>query len=156
MAVLGGPGSGCARRRPLTDRYEDRGEAAWLAAVPAAGGVWEISPARLRVLRLIRTGAGADGLVVSRNGRVLYVANRSAGTVSVLSFRRHRIVRTWRIPGGGSPDMGDVSANGRVLWLAGRFNAEVYAIETRSGRLVRRILVGASPHGVSVWPQPGR
>jgi DNA-binding beta-propeller fold protein YncE len=122
----------------------------------AAGGVWEISPVRLRVVRLIRTGAGAHGLVVSRNGRFLYVANRSAGTVSVLSFRRQRIVRTWPIPGGGSPDMGDVSANGRVLWLSGRFNAEVYAIDTRSGRLIRRIRVGASPHGVSVWPQPGR
>ena len=122
----------------------------------AAGGIWEISPARLRAVRLIRTGAGAHGLVVSRNGRVLYVANRSAGTVSVLSFRQRRIVRTWRIPGGGSPDMGDVSANGRVLWLSGRFNAEVYAIDTRNGRLIRRIPVGASPHGVSVWPQPGR
>jgi YVTN family beta-propeller protein len=122
----------------------------------AAGGVWEISPHRLRVLRFIRTGSGAHGLVVSRNGRILYVANRNAGTISLLSFRRRRVVRTWRIRGGGSPDMGDVSANGRVLWLSGRFNAVVYAIDTRTGRLLRRIPVGASPHGVAVWPQPGR
>jgi YVTN family beta-propeller protein len=121
----------------------------------AAGGVWAISPARLRVLRFIRTGAGAHGLVVSRNGRALYVSNRNQGTVSVLSFRRQRVVRTWRIPG-GSPDMGDVSADGRVLWLSGRFGAEVYAIDTRTGRLLRRIPVGASPHGLAVWPQPGR
>jgi YVTN family beta-propeller protein len=87
---------------------------------------------------------------------VLYVANRNAGTVSLLSFRTRRVVRTWRIPGGGSPDMGDVSPNGRVLWLSGRFNAEVYAIDTRTGRLIARIPVGASPHGVAVWPQPGR
>ena len=52
--------------------------------------------------------------------------------------------------------MGDVSANGRVLWLSGRFDAEVYAISTRTGRLIRRIRVGASPHGLAVWPQPGR
>jgi DNA-binding beta-propeller fold protein YncE len=107
------------------------------------------------VLRFIRTGAGAHGLVVSRNGRALYVSNRNQGTVSVLSFRRQRVVRTWRIPG-GSPDMGDVSADGRVLWLSGRFGAEVYAIDTRTGRLLRRIPVGASPHGLAVWPQPGR
>jgi DNA-binding beta-propeller fold protein YncE len=122
----------------------------------AAGGLWEISPRRLRVVRFIRTGSGAHGLVVSRNARILYVANRNAGTISLLSFRRQRVVRTWRIPGGGSPDMGDVSANGRVLWLSGRFNAVVYAINTRTGRLLRRIRVGASPHGVAVWPQPGR
>ncbi len=122
----------------------------------AAGGIWEIVPNTLKVVRLIHTGAGAHGLVVSRNGRILYVANRNAGTVSLLSFRTRRIVRTWRIPGGGSPDMGDVSPNGRVLWLSGRYNAVVYAIDTRSGRLIARIPVGASPHGVAVWPQPGR
>jgi DNA-binding beta-propeller fold protein YncE len=122
----------------------------------ANGGVWEVKPATLHVVRLIHTGAGAHGLVVSRNGRVLYVANRNAGTISVLSFRTHRVVRTWRIPGGGSPDMGDVSPNGRVLWLSGRYNSEVYAIDTRTGRLLARIPVGASPHGLAVWPQPGR
>jgi len=122
----------------------------------AASGIWEVAPGTLKAIRLIHTGAGAHGLVVSRNGRVLYVANRNAGTVSLLSFRTRKIVRTWRIPGGGSPDMGDVSPNGRVLWLSGRFNAEVYAINTLSGRLIARIPVGASPHGVAVWPQPGR
>jgi DNA-binding beta-propeller fold protein YncE len=122
----------------------------------ANGGVWEVKPATLHVVRLIHTGAGAHGLVVSRNGRVLYVANRNAGTISVLSFRTHRVVRTWRIPGRGSPDMGDVSPNGRVLWLSGRYNSEVYAIDTRTGRLLARIPVGASPHGLAVWPQPGR
>jgi YVTN family beta-propeller protein len=122
----------------------------------AADGIWEVVPNTLKVVRLIHTGAGAHGLVVSRNGRVLYVANRNAGTVSLLSFRTRRIVRTWRIPGGGSPDMGDVSPNGRVLWLSGRYNAVVYAIDTRNGRLIARIPVGASPHGVAVWPQPGR
>ena len=47
----------------------------------------------------------------------------------MLSFRTRRPMRKWRIPGGGSPDMGGVSADGRVLWLTGRYNAEVYAIE---------------------------
>lgn len=122
----------------------------------AAGGVWEVDPARFKVLGFLRTGTGAHGLVVSRNGKMLYVANRNAGTISVISFRRRKVVRTWSIPGGGSPDMGNVSADGRVLWLSGRYNSQVYAINTRTGRLIARVPVGASPHGVSVWPQPGR
>ena len=122
----------------------------------AAGGLWEVRPAPFGVIGFIHTGAGAHGLVVSRNGKELYVANRNAGSVSVVSFRTRKVVRTWRLPGGGSPDMGDVSVNGRVLWLSGRYNAEVYAIDTRNGRLLARIPVGASPHGLSVWPQPGR
>ncbi|TML15610.1 MAG: YncE family protein [Actinobacteria bacterium] len=122
----------------------------------AAAGVWEVNPGRFKIIGFIHTGAGAHGLVVGRNGKVLYVANRNAGSVSVISFRKRKVIRTWRIPGGGSPDMGDVSADGRVLWLSGRYNAEVYALNTRTGRLIARIPVGASPHGLCVWPQPGR
>ena len=52
--------------------------------------------------------------------------------------------------------MGGVSASGRVLWLSGRWNSEVYAISTRTGHLLARVHVGPGPHGLSVWPQPGR
>lgn len=120
-----------------------------------ANGVWEIDARRFRVVRFLHTGAGAHGLYPSRDARLLYVTNRGEGSISVVSFATRKIVATWRIPGGGSPDMGGVSADGKVLWLSGRYNAEVYAISTRSGRLLARIPVGAGPHGLCVWPQPG-
>ena len=122
----------------------------------ALGGVWLIDARRLRKAGFLRTGAGAHGLYPSRDARVLYVSNRGAGTITVISFATRRRLRTWRLPGGGSPDMGGVSANGRVLWLSGRYDGVVYAISTRTGRLLRRISVGAGPHGLCVWPQPGR
>jgi YVTN family beta-propeller protein len=122
----------------------------------AAGGVWVVDPARFKVIGFIHTGSGAHGIVVGRNGKVLYVANRNEGSVSVISFRTRKVIAKWHIPGGGSPDMGDVSVGGKVLWLSGRYNSEVYALDTRTGRLIARIPVGASPHGLSVWPQPGR
>ena len=78
------------------------------------------------------------------------------GEVSVLDFATNRIVDTWVIPGGGSPDMGGVSADGSMLWLSGRYDGVVYGFRTRDGRLVARIHVGGSPHGLCVWPQPGR
>jgi DNA-binding beta-propeller fold protein YncE len=119
------------------------------------GGVWEIDASSFRVVRFMRTGAGAHGLYPSRDSRFLYVSNRGAGTVSVVDFATRHIAHTWRIPG-GSPDMGGVSADGRVLWLSGRYNGEVYAISTSDGQLLARIPVGAGPHGLCVWPQPGR
>jgi DNA-binding beta-propeller fold protein YncE len=120
-----------------------------------ANGVWEIDAHTYRVIRFQATGAGAHGLYPSRDAKDLYVSNRDAGTVSVLDFATRRIVHTWRIPG-GTPDMGGVSADGRVLWLSGRYRSEVYAISTRTGRLLARIHVGSGPHGLCVWPQPGR
>ena len=120
------------------------------------GGVWLVDGGALRVIGFVHTGSGAHGLYPSRDARYLYVTNRNAGTISVLSFATRKVVKTWMIPGGGSPDMGNVSADGKVLWLSGRYNAEVYAISTRTGRLLARIRVGQGPHGLSVWPEPGR
>jgi DNA-binding beta-propeller fold protein YncE len=120
------------------------------------GGVWMIDAARMRKVGFIATGAGAHGLYPSRDSRVLFVSNRNAGSISLISFRRRKVVKTWHLPGGGSPDMGGLSANGRILWLSGRFDGVVYAISTRSGRLLHKISVGSGPHGLCVWPQPGR
>lgn len=122
----------------------------------ALNGVWLVNARTLRVKRFELTGAGAHGLYPSRNARFLYVSNRMEGSISVLSFATGRPVAKWRLPGGGSPDMGGLSANGRVLWLSGRYNGEVYAISTVTGRLLHRIKVGDGPHGLCVWPQPGR
>jgi YVTN family beta-propeller protein len=119
------------------------------------GGVWQIDARRFRRIGFVHTGAGAHGLYPSRNARRLYVSNRSAGTISVISFATGRVVATWHIPG-GSPDMGGVSASGRVLWLSGRYDASVYAISTRTGKVMHRIAVGFGPHGLCVYPQPGR
>ncbi|MFL5885416.1 MAG: beta-propeller fold lactonase family protein [Thermoleophilaceae bacterium] len=121
----------------------------------AHGGVYLVDAQTFKVEGFIPTGAGAHGLYASRDSRDLYVSNRAAGSVSVLSFAKRRVVKKWSIPG-GSPDMGGVSANGKVLWLSGRYNSEVYAIDTRTGKLLARIKVGAGPHGLCVYPQPGR
>jgi DNA-binding beta-propeller fold protein YncE len=121
-----------------------------------ADGVWLVDAHSFRKVGFLRTGRGAHGLYASRDSRSLYVSNRGEGSVSVVSFRRRKVVKTWHLPGGGSPDMGGVSANGKVLWLSGRYNAEVYAISTSSGRLLARIPVGQGPHGLCVYPQPGR
>jgi YVTN family beta-propeller protein len=121
-----------------------------------SGGTWVIDARSFRKLGFIRTGAGAHGLYASRDSRQLYVSNRDEGSVSVISFAKQKVVDKWWLPGGGSPDMGGVSADGKVLWLSGRYDAEVYAISTRTGKLLARIPVGNGPHGLCVYPQPGR
>jgi len=130
-----------------------------------AGGVFVIDGDAFKEIGFLKTGIGTHGLYPSRDGSKLYVANRGSahvfgpprgkGTVSVIDFTSRLIVATWPIPGGGSPDMGNVSIDGKVLWLSGRFDNVVYAIDTATGE-VRSIPVGKEPHGLTVWPQPGR
>ncbi|HEV3388654.1 MAG TPA: hypothetical protein VG057_06545 [Solirubrobacteraceae bacterium] len=120
------------------------------------GGVWEIDASSFRVIGFLKTGAGAHGLYPSRNAKVMYVSNRQAGSISVVSFRSKRVIQKWQLPLPASPDMGGVSADGNTLWLSGRYNAAVYAIDTHNGHLRATIPVGDGPHGLCVWPQPGR
>jgi YVTN family beta-propeller protein len=102
----------------------------------------------------IPTAKGAHGLYLSRDLRSLYVSNRGDGSVSVVDVASRKVSATWRF--GGSPDMGGVSSDGSQLWLSGRYSGAVYAIDTRDGHLLARIPVGSGPHGLCLFPQPGR
>ena len=121
-----------------------------------ANGVWVLDGAATKVLRFIPTGMGAHGLYLSRDAKQLYVTNRHEGSISVLDAYTGAPVTVWRLPGGGSPDMGNVTADGTQLWLSGRYDRVVYVISTKDGSLIRKIPVGNEPHGLCVWPQPGR
>ncbi|MFL6652794.1 MAG: hypothetical protein ACJ8J7_16090 [Sulfurifustaceae bacterium] len=130
-----------------------------------ADGVFVVDGASFKEIGFIETGVGTHGLYPSRDGKKLYVANRGSnkihgakggkGSVSVIDFATRKVDVTWPIPGGGSPDMGNVSADGKQLWLSGRYDDLVYVFDTATGA-VKKIPVGMEPHGLTVWPQPGR
>jgi YVTN family beta-propeller protein len=130
-----------------------------------ADGVHVIDGESFQQVGFIATGLGAHGLYRSRNGRQLYVINRGShrihggkgggGSVTVIDFATEKIVRRFGIPGGGSPDMGNFNADGRYLWLGARFDHLVYRLDTHTGD-VATVRVGTEPHGLTVWPQPGR
>jgi YVTN family beta-propeller protein len=130
-----------------------------------ADGIFVIDAETFREIDFIATGMGTHGIYPSRDGRKLYVANRGShkihgvkggpGSVSVVDFATGKVEANWPVPGGGSPDMGNVSADGRTLWLSGRYDNVVYAFDTTTGE-ARVVKVGLEPHGLAVWPQPGR
>jgi len=121
-----------------------------------ANGVHQIDGNSFKLIGFIPTGKGTHGLYFSRDSKWLYISNRDEGTISVLDVGTRTVATKWTIPGGGSPDMGGVSADGKVLWLSGRYHAEVYAFDTSDGHLLARIPVSKGPHGLCVYPQPGR
>jgi DNA-binding beta-propeller fold protein YncE len=121
-----------------------------------SNGVWEIDGDTFKKIGFVPTGKGAHGLYISRDASVMYVTNRGEGSISLIDLATGTVKTTWKIPGGGSPDMGGLSADGTQLWVSGRYNGVVYEISTVDGRLIREIKVGSGPHGLCVYPQPGR
>lgn len=139
----------------------------FLVADMMMGGLILVDPVSFRQIGFIPTGPGAHGIYPSRDGKYFYVSNRGCssmrrcprhgqGSVAVVDPATMKVIATWPIPGGGSPDMGNVSADGKELWLSGRYDSEVYVFDTATGKLTHRIPVGRGPHGLAVWPQPGR
>lgn len=138
----------------------------------ARNGIFLIDPIKFTQIGFIPTGIGTHSIYPSRDGKLFYIGNRGCsshasrmpgfcpphgpGSVSVINIATQKVIANWPIPGGGSPDMGNVSANGKELWLSGRYDSEVYVFDTTSGQLLHRIHVGRGPHGLTVWPQPGR
>jgi DNA-binding beta-propeller fold protein YncE len=130
-----------------------------------ADGVHVVDGDNLKQIGFVPVGLGTHGLYPSRDGKYLYIASRGThrihgkpkgkGSVAVLDFATGKIVANWPVPGGGSPDMGNVSADGKWLWLSGRFDDVVYRIDTKTGDM-QKVKVGGEPHGLTVWPQPGR
>ncbi|MDQ3910254.1 MAG: YncE family protein [Actinomycetota bacterium] len=118
------------------------------------GGVHVIDPKTMRQVKFIPTGAGAHGLYVSRDTESLYVANRLAGSISVIDLSTRKVSATWYV--GGSPDMLQLSPDGTQLWYADRYNASVSVVDTSSGELLHRIPVGYYPHGLAYFPNVGR
>jgi DNA-binding beta-propeller fold protein YncE len=151
----------------------------WYVADMNSNGVHVIDGDSFKKVGFVQTGPETHGLYPSRNGRYLYVANRGGhlmsgmapfphsgdqGSVSVIDFATRQVVVDWLIPGGGTPDMGNVNADGARLWLSGRRSNVVYVFDTggdrgndpATGRLLTQIHVGHEPHGLAVWPLPGR
>jgi YVTN family beta-propeller protein len=127
---------------------------AFLVANQKRNGVSVVDPVRLKELQFIPTGKGTHGLYPSRDASVFYASNRLDGSISVIDAATRAVTATWKF--GGSPDMGGVSTDGTQLWLSGRYSQSVYVLDTRTGKLLHRIRVGKGPHGLCLFPQPGR
>ncbi len=131
-----------------------------------SNGLYMIDGDAFTQVGFIPTGVGTHSVYPSRDGRTMYVVNRGTnivggpphgqGSVAVLDPYTRSVVAVWGIPGGGSPDMGNITMDGSQLWLGGRYDGEVYVFDLVRGGFAARIKVGTNPHGLTVWPQPGR
>ena len=155
-ALPGGGGVPQARQQQSPGHQAGSAGRIFYVADRNHGGVYEIDAATFREIGFLPTGKDTHGLYPSRDARFLYVTNRGSGSVTVVDFATRRAVAVWQIPRGRSPDMGGVSADGAVLWPSGRYDGAGYAISTKDGHLIARVPVPAEPHGLCVWPQPGR
>ncbi|MGH7069430.1 MAG: YncE family protein [Acetobacteraceae bacterium] len=119
-----------------------------LAALMNANDIVMVDPTDGSVMRRIPTGRGAHMIVVSPDRRLLYVANRVAGTIEALDWESLRPLRRYSLTGG--PDCIAFAPDGR-LWISRRWADSIAVMDPSTGAFTL-VGVGRSPHGVFLSP----
>lgn len=116
--------------------------------------VYDVSQAAPKLVRRIRTGAGAHAFRSLGDGRHVLVSNRVANTISRIDTRTFEVVESYPAPGG--PDCMEVLKDGRTLLVTSRWARKLTFIDMEKKQVVRQINVGRSPHGVWTLPHVSR
>jgi YVTN family beta-propeller protein len=106
--------------------------------------VAEVDPTDGKVINRIRTGNGAHQLFASPDGKLIYVNNRAAGTITVLDATTLAAAHTYRV--GGGPDDLAFAPDGNI-WITCRFDEKIAVLDPATGHL-QTVQVGRQPHGI--------
>ena len=115
-----------------------------------SGTLVEVDARKHAVLRSVELERGEGkpvGVVVSPDGRRIYVANGATGVVTVLDAGTLKAVG--RIPVGRRPWGLALSRDGRWLYAANGLSDTVSVIDARAGKAVASIRVGKRPWGLA-------
>ena len=108
--------------------------------------VYDVSGAMPKLVKRIKTGAGAHAFRGGGDHRHFFVSNRVANTISQVDMQTLSVVAHYPAPGG--PDCMDLMSDGKTLLVTSRWARKLTVIDIEQKRVVRQVAVGRSPHGV--------
>ena len=108
--------------------------------------VYDVSGPMPKLVRRIKTGAGAHAFRGMGDKRHIFVSNRVANTISLLDTQTMSVVANYPAPGG--PDCMDLLSDGKTLLVTSRWARRLTVIDTSQKKVVQQVKVGRSPHGV--------
>ena len=101
----------------------------------------------------VRVGVEPKGIVISPDGRRLYVANSRGSSVSVVDTESLESVQTISIPGGGAPAGIDITPDGAFVYVTSMEDrGKLHVLETATGLVVDTLKFGRQLVQVRVSP----
>ncbi len=104
----------------------------------------------LTLTKEVKVGQRPRGIVLSPDGKYLYIAASDDDTVQILDTDKLEIIGT--LPSGADPEVITLTPDGSTLYVANEDDNQVTAIDTASRQVVAEIPVGVEPEGVAVSP----
>nr|WP_156466640.1 YncE family protein [Methylibium sp. Root1272] len=111
--------------------------------------VYDVTSATAKLVKRIKTGAGAHAFRAWGDGRHVLVSNRVANSISRIDLQTLAVVDTYPAPGG--PDCIDVMVDAqgvKTILVTSRWARKLTVIDPVKRQVVRQVAVGRSPHGV--------
>jgi DNA-binding beta-propeller fold protein YncE len=108
--------------------------------------VYDVSQNPPKLVKRIKTGAGAHAFRSLGDGRHVFVSNRVANTISRIDLKTLEVLESYPAPGG--PDCMDVLSDGKTLLVTSRWARKLTFIDMEKKQVIRQVNVGRSPHGV--------
>lgn len=112
------------------------GRAAYVASI-GSGTVSSANLATAKISKDLATGAGAEGIDVTPNGREVWVTNREANTVTVVDAVKLELLAT--IPAAKFPIRVKITPDGKRALVSCAQSGDVAVFDVASRREVRRI-----------------
>lgn len=104
-----------------------------------------------QILGEVEVGKGPYSVAITPDGSYAYVANETAGTVSVVNIATRQVVGE-PIKVGAKPSTIAFSPNGADAYVTDHGSSEVSVIEAATKKVVAEIPVGTEPYGIAVSP----
>jgi YVTN family beta-propeller protein len=129
--------------------------ASWPAAAVAQGGarlyvvdryegVFQVDPGTLAVIDTIETGRRPHGVIVSPDGRTLYITVELTNELLKVDVATHRLLA--RATVGPVPNEPTISADGRYVFVPQRRGQHTDVVDTETMTVVKSLPVGLEQH----------
>lgn len=110
---------------------------------------------KTRQVESLPTGAGAEGIDISPDGKFVWIANRSANTISVLDTATETIVTNLKA-GGEMPIRVKFTLDGKEVLVSNARSNTVSVFDAVRREEIAKIQTGFSPVGILVAPDGRR
>src|SRR5512138_138568 len=112
-------------------------------ADPSADGIGIVDIASLKLLRVIRGVSDPEQMVVTPDGKRLYIASEDTGTAVVVDVETGETIATQEV--GGEPEGVGISPDGRFVYMTSEEDHQVSVISTETNEVIKQFEVGQRP-----------
>jgi YVTN family beta-propeller protein len=97
----------------------------------------------MKATAIVKVGRGPYGAALADSGRLLYVTNQQADSVSVIDATSMQVLRT--LPGFGYPE--GIAAHGGRVYVVNWMDDSLSVLDAATGQVLRKVATGRNSRG---------